>query len=118
MPLSSGLVRFLSLSNKYLCNIDICCHYSRVYYNEICKRWLILLSGALSGISMEVAPLQEARHCFSLFFLVPGEYTMVAAAVIEDANNVLRARAGTASPNEPIFCRGPPFHVCVAGGAL
>lgn len=67
---------------------------------------------------MEVAPLQEARHSFSLYFLVPGEYTMVAAAVIEDANNVLRARARTASPNEPIFCRGPPFHVRVVGGAL
>lgn len=77
-----------------------------------------LLSGALSGISMEVAPLQETRHCFSFYFLVPGEYTMVAAAVIEDANNVLRARARTASPNEPIFCRGPPFHVRVSGGEM
>lgn len=43
---------------------------------------------------------------------------MVAAAVIEDANNVLRARARTASPNEPIFCRGPPFHVRVTGGEM
>ncbi|KAJ0243268.1 Trafficking protein particle complex II-specific subunit 120 [Hirschfeldia incana] len=78
----------------------------------------VLWAGALSGISMEVAPLQETRHCFSLYFLVPGEYTMVAAAVIEDANNVLRARARTASPNEPIFCRGPPFHVRVTGGEM
>lgn len=76
-----------------------------------------LLAGVLSGIKMEVPPLQEARHSFSLYFLVPGEYTLVAAAVIEDANNVLRARAKTDSPDEPIFCRGPPFHVRVIGTA-
>lgn len=42
---------------------------------------------------------------------------MVAAAVIEDANDVLRARAKCESPDEPIFCRGPPFHVRVIGTA-
>ncbi|KAK4755866.1 hypothetical protein SAY87_009623 [Trapa incisa] len=77
----------------------------------------VLWSGVLSGIKMEVPPLQEARHSFSLYFLVPGEYTLVAAAVIEDANNILRARAKTNSPDEPIFCRGPPFHVRVVGTA-
>ncbi|KAG5244419.1 trafficking protein particle complex II-specific [Salix suchowensis] len=54
---------------------------------------------------------------FSLYFLVPGEYTLVAAAVIEDANDILRARSKTGSPDEPIFCRGPPFHVHVIGTA-
>ncbi|XP_010519641.1 PREDICTED: trafficking protein particle complex II-specific subunit 120 homolog [Tarenaya hassleriana] len=78
----------------------------------------VLWAGALSEITMEVPPLEEIRHGFSMYFLVPGEYTMVAAAVIEDANNVLRARARTESPEEPIFCRGPPFHVCVTGGSL
>ena len=66
---------------------------------------------------MEVPPLKESKHEFSLYFLVPGEYTLVAAAVIEDANDVLRARAKTQSPEEPIFCRGPPFHVRVLGTA-
>lgn len=77
----------------------------------------VLWSGALSGIMMEVPPLQETRHPFSLYFLVPGEYTMVAAAVIEEANDVLRARARTDCSDEPIFCRGPPFHVRVIGTA-
>ncbi|KAK6237029.1 TRAPP II complex [Theobroma cacao] len=77
----------------------------------------VLWAGVLSGITMEVPPLQESKHCFSLYFLVPGEYTLVAAAVIDDANDVLRARAKSESPDEPIFCRGPPFHVHVDGTA-
>ncbi|KAE8658238.1 TRS120 protein [Hibiscus syriacus] len=77
----------------------------------------VLWAGVLSGITMEVPPLQEGKHSFSLYFLVPGEYTMVAAAVIDDANDVLRARAKCESPDEPIFCRGPPFHVRVIGTA-
>lgn len=77
----------------------------------------VLWAGVLNGISMEVPPLQEIKHSFSLYFLVPGEYTLVAAAVIDDANEILRARAKTDSPDEPIFCRGPPFHVRVIGTA-
>ncbi|GLT76138.1 hypothetical protein SLA2020_478140 [Shorea laevis] len=77
----------------------------------------VLWAGVLSGITMEVPPLQEIKHCFSLYFLIPGEYTMVAAALIDDANDVLRARARTESPDEPIICRGPPFHVRVVGTA-
>ena len=71
--------------------------------------------GVLSGITMEVPPLQEIKHSFSLYFLVPGEYTLLAAAVIDDANEILRARARANSPDEPIFCRGPPFHIWVNG---
>ncbi|KAJ6743890.1 TRAFFICKING PROTEIN PARTICLE COMPLEX SUBUNIT 9 [Salix viminalis] len=77
----------------------------------------VLWSGVLNGIAIEAPPLQESKHSFSLYFLVPGEYTLVAAAVIEDANDILRARAKTGSPDEPIFCRGPPFHVHVIGTA-
>ncbi|KAF2312996.1 hypothetical protein GH714_008646 [Hevea brasiliensis] len=77
----------------------------------------VLWAGVLNGIAMEVPPLQESKHSFSLHFLVPGEYTLVAAAVIEEANDVLRTRAKTDSVDEPIFCRGPPFHIRVIGTA-
>ncbi|KAK6912541.1 TRAPP II complex, Trs120, partial [Dillenia turbinata] len=73
----------------------------------------VLWSGILSGITLEVPPLQESKHAFSLYFMVPGEYTLLAAAVIDDVNDILRARTRTNSPDEPIFCRGPPFHVRV-----
>ncbi|GMN45494.1 hypothetical protein TIFTF001_014684 [Ficus carica] len=76
-----------------------------------------LLARVLSGITMEVPPLQEIKHSFSLYFLVPGEYTLVAAAMIDDANDILRARARTDSPDEAILCRGPPYHVRVVGTA-
>ncbi|KAL9231508.1 hypothetical protein vseg_006731 [Gypsophila vaccaria] len=75
----------------------------------------VLWAGVLSGISVEVPPLEEIKHSFSLYFGVPGEYTLVAAAVINDANDILRARAKSDSPSEPIFCRGPPVHVRVSG---
>ncbi|KAL2548618.1 Trafficking protein particle complex II-specific subunit protein [Forsythia ovata] len=77
----------------------------------------VLWEGVLSAITLKVPPLQEIKHSFSLYFLIPGEYTMLAAAVIDDANEVLRARARTNSSDEPIFCRGPPFHVRVNGTA-
>lgn len=77
----------------------------------------VLWAGVLSGIKMEAPPLEEIKHYFSLYFLVPGEYTLVTAAVIDDTNEILRARAKTDSPDEPIFCRGPPFHVRVLGTA-
>ncbi|XP_058086047.1 trafficking protein particle complex II-specific subunit 120 homolog isoform X2 [Magnolia sinica] len=75
----------------------------------------VLWAGVLNGIHLEVPPLQEITHSFSLYFLVPGEYTLLGAAVIDDTNDILRARARTDSPDEPIFCRGPPFHVRVIG---
>ncbi|XP_021769408.1 trafficking protein particle complex II-specific subunit 120 homolog isoform X1 [Chenopodium quinoa] len=77
----------------------------------------VLWAGVLSGITLEVPPLQEIKHQFSLYFLVPGEYTLVAASVINDANEILRARARSDSPTEPIFCRGPPVHINVCGAA-
>ncbi|KAJ6295395.1 hypothetical protein OIU78_023422 [Salix suchowensis] len=77
----------------------------------------VLWSGVLNGIAIDAPPLQESKHSFSLYFLVPGEYSLVAAALIEDATDLLRARAKTNSPDEPIFCRGPPFHVRVIGTA-
>lgn len=79
------------------------------------KKATVFWSGALSGVTMEVPPLEEIKHLFSLYFLVPGEYTLQALSVIDDANDILRARARSNSADEPIICRGPPFHVRVIG---
>ncbi|XP_028782670.1 trafficking protein particle complex II-specific subunit 120 homolog [Neltuma alba] len=77
----------------------------------------VLWTGVLNDITMEIPPLKEVKHSFCLYFLVPGEYTLAAAAVINDANDILRTRARTNSADEPIFCRGPPYHVRVLGTA-
>ncbi|XP_028548726.1 trafficking protein particle complex II-specific subunit 120 homolog [Dendrobium catenatum] len=77
----------------------------------------VLWAGILTGISLEIPPLEEVAHPFSLYFLVPGEYTLLAAAVIDDPNDVLRARARTDSADDPIFCRGSPFRISVTGTA-
>ncbi|XP_004290928.1 PREDICTED: trafficking protein particle complex II-specific subunit 120 homolog isoform X2 [Fragaria vesca subsp. vesca] len=82
-----------------------------------CAKATVLCSGVLSGITVEIPPLEEIKHSFSLYFLVPGEYTLIAAAMIEDATDILRARARTTSSDEPIFCHGPPYHVRVVGTA-
>ncbi|XP_022976088.1 trafficking protein particle complex II-specific subunit 120 homolog isoform X2 [Cucurbita maxima] len=75
----------------------------------------VLWNGVLSGITLEVPPLEETTHSFSLYFLIPGEYTLSAAAIIDDATDILRARARTSSPDEPIICCGPPYHLRVNG---
>lgn len=72
-------------------------------------------AGVLSDIYLEVQPLQEVVHPFSIYFLVPGDYSLQAASVIIDATDVLRARAKAESPDEPILCRGSPFHIHVVG---
>jgi hypothetical protein len=78
---------------------------------------IFIFSGVLSEITIEIPPLQQIKHSFCLHFLVPGEYTLLAAAVIDDANDILRARARASSAAEPIFCRGPPYHLRVLGNA-
>ncbi|XP_072977838.1 trafficking protein particle complex II-specific subunit 120 homolog [Typha angustifolia] len=75
----------------------------------------VLWAGVLSDIHLEAPPQQEITHTFSFYFLVPGDYSLLATAVITDATDVLRARARADSPDEPIFCRGSPFHVHVIG---
>ncbi|PKA47153.1 hypothetical protein AXF42_Ash017098 [Apostasia shenzhenica] len=77
----------------------------------------VLWAGIIGGICLEIPPLQEVTHPFSLYFLVPGEYTLLASAIIDDASDILRVRAKTDSPDEPIFCRGSPFHITVIGTA-
>ncbi|KAK1268532.1 hypothetical protein QJS04_geneDACA013742 [Acorus gramineus] len=75
----------------------------------------VLWAGVLNGVQIEVPPLQEIKHPFSMYFLVPGEYTLIGAAVINNATEVLKARAKMSSPEGSVFCRGPPFHVSVVG---
>lgn len=67
--------------------------------------------GTLIGVKVHIPPLEEIKHSFSLYFMVPGEYTLIAAALIDDPNDILRARAHCTSPDEPIICRGPVYHV-------
>lgn len=96
-------------------NLVLLGQITKTLVNAVFILLLIVRSGVLSGITVEVPPLQEIKHSFSLYFRVPGEYTLVAASVINDANEILRARARCDSPSEPIFCRGPPVHVRVCG---
>ncbi|KAL6903656.1 hypothetical protein ACP4OV_004469 [Aristida adscensionis] len=77
----------------------------------------VLWAGVLNDIHLEVPPLQEVVHPFSVYFLVPGDYSLQASSVIIDATDVLRARAKAESADEPILCRGSPFHVRVVGTA-
>ncbi|CAL5026597.1 unnamed protein product [Urochloa decumbens] len=77
----------------------------------------VLWAGVLSDIHLEVQPLQEVVHPFSVYYLVPGDYSLQASSVIIDATDVLRARAKAESPDEPILCRGSPFHIRVVGTA-
>nr|CAB3485040.1 unnamed protein product [Digitaria exilis] len=77
----------------------------------------VLWAGVLSDIHLEVPPLQEVVHPFSVYFLVPGDYSLQASSVIIDATDILRARAKAESPDEPILCRGSPFHIRVVGTA-
>ncbi|KAM0859228.1 hypothetical protein ACQ4PT_047340 [Festuca glaucescens] len=75
----------------------------------------VLWAGVLSDIQLEVPPLQEVVHPFSVYFLVPGDYSLQSSSVIIDATDVLRARAKAESPDEPILCRGSLFHIHVVG---
>ncbi|KAJ0989527.1 hypothetical protein J5N97_007883 [Dioscorea zingiberensis] len=75
----------------------------------------VLWAGVLTGIQLEVPPLEEVSHSFSLYFLVPGDYTLMGSAIINSATEMLRARARTDSSEETIFCRGSPFHINVVG---
>ncbi|XP_062226092.1 trafficking protein particle complex II-specific subunit 120 homolog [Phragmites australis] len=77
----------------------------------------VLWAGVLSDIHLEVPPLQEVIHPFSVYFLIPGDYSLQASSVIIDATDVLRARAKAELPDEPILCRGSPFHIRVIGTA-
>jgi hypothetical protein len=40
--------------------------------DKIRKSWLQFMIGVLSRITIEIPPLQEIKHSFYLYFLVPG----------------------------------------------
>ncbi|XP_078433415.1 transport protein TRS120 [Wolffia australiana] len=73
----------------------------------------VLWAGVMSGIGMEVPALGETAHPVSLYFMVPGEYTLLGSAVIDEPTDMIRTRAQANSPDEPIYCRGSPFHLHV-----
>ncbi|KAJ9558991.1 hypothetical protein OSB04_013605 [Centaurea solstitialis] len=81
-----------------------------VLWADIMWSVLVFTLGTLIGVMVDIPPLEEIKHSFSLYFFIPGEYTLLAAAVIDEPNDILRARARAASPDEPIVCRGPPYH--------
>jgi hypothetical protein len=67
---------------------------------------------------VEVPALGEVVHAFALCFLVPGQYTLLGAAVIKDPDTspiqetlLTLAEAG----REPFCYSGPPFTVDVIG---
>ncbi|KAJ7517734.1 hypothetical protein O6H91_21G038400 [Diphasiastrum complanatum] len=78
----------------------------------------VLWAGALNGIDVEVSANGEFVHTFALCFLVPGEYTLLGAAIIHHATEALRPQAKilqTDNSLEPLCFSGPPFGVHVAG---
>ncbi|KAH7365567.1 hypothetical protein KP509_18G035400 [Ceratopteris richardii] len=77
----------------------------------------VLWAGALSGVEAEVPPLGKIVHTFGLCFLVPGDYTLLGAAVIHPKNDLLGSPFKMASSDGPqtMTCSGPPFRLHVSG---
>jgi hypothetical protein len=79
---------------------------------NICRTslWLVLtgkvgvFAGTLDGMEVEVGAVGEVVHHFALCFLVPGQYTLLGAAVIQSQTF-----------HEPLCYSGPPFAMLVAG---
>ncbi|KAL2651263.1 hypothetical protein R1flu_019391 [Riccia fluitans] len=79
----------------------------------------VLWAGALNGVDVEVPALGEVVHAFALCFLVPGQYTLLGAAVINDLpEDSLGAKSMgpfAEIAQEPLCYSGPPFTVNVTG---
>jgi hypothetical protein len=65
---------------------------------------IVLWAGTLDGMEVEVGAVGEVVHHFALCFLVPGQYTLLGAAVIQSQTF-----------HEPLCYSGPPFAMLVAG---
>eukprot|EP00250_Pteridium_aquilinum_P010698 c19573_g1_i1 orf=677-4231(-) len=77
----------------------------------------VLWAGALNGVEVEVPPLGKIVHTFALCFLVPGEYTLLGAAVIHQKSELLGSPLKLPSSDraESLTCSGPPFRLYVSG---
>ncbi|BFI25493.1 trafficking protein particle complex subunit 9 [Marchantia polymorpha subsp. ruderalis] len=78
----------------------------------------VLWAGALNGVDVEVPALGEVVHGFALCFLVPGQYTLLGAAVINDPDESLGPNSNLQYPEsepEPLYYSGPPYTVNVTG---
>lgn len=77
----------------------------------------VLWAGALRGIEVEIPPMGKVVHTFALCFLVPGEYTLLGAAVIHQKNDMYSQmrQASTDAMSGSLTCSGPPFRLYVAG---
>lgn len=78
----------------------------------------IVVSGALNGVVVEVPALGEVVHAFALCFLVPGQYSLLGAAVINDPKRCLGPESNlliVGVGQEPLCYSGPPFTVDVIG---
>lgn len=73
----------------------------------------------MNGVDVAVPPLGEVVHAFALCFLVPGQYTLLGAAVISDLPDDSQD-AEVKMPfheiaQEPLCHSGPPYTVNVTG---
>lgn len=76
----------------------------------------VLWAGALNGVEVEVPPLGKIVHTFALCFLVPGEYTLLGAAVIHQNSELLGSSLKLSSDGaQSLTCSGPPFRLYVSG---
>ncbi|KAL3700442.1 hypothetical protein R1sor_018464 [Riccia sorocarpa] len=79
----------------------------------------VLWAGALNGVDVQVPALGEVVHAFALCFMVPGQYTLLGAAVINDLPDdslVAKAKVPFSEiAQEPLCYSGPPFTVNVTG---
>lgn len=66
----------------------------------------VLWAGTLDGMEVEVGAVGEVVHRFALCFLVPGQYTLLGAAVIQSQTS-----------HDSLCYNGPPFAVLVAGAS-
>lgn len=77
-----------------------------------------LWAGVMNGAEVMVPPWGEAIHQFYLCFLIPGDYSLLAAAVVElPASNVTVPlpvpSSGTRNEPQQICCSGIPHRVVV-----
>ncbi|CAM6105164.1 unnamed protein product [Calypogeia fissa] len=78
----------------------------------------VLWAGALNGVDVEVPALGEVVHAFALCFLVPGQYTLLGAAMINNPTRSVGAESKlliVEAGQEPLCYSGPPFTVDVIG---